>query len=75
MAISCDKSVFVGYRDRLESLHRAYVGVEVLAGMADIGSHHVAAVLAVINESLDDLIHDFGTLSVRGPSSGLHLVE
>lgn len=39
--------------DRLESLHAAYVGLEVLAGMSDgTESRHVAVVLAIINEAL-----------------------
>ena len=42
--------------DGLESLHSAYVGLEVLAGMADADSHHVASVLAVLNQAFLDRI-------------------
>lgn len=40
-------------RDALESLRDAYVGLEVLAGLADHGeSRHVAPVLSILNDSL-----------------------
>lgn len=46
--------------DRLESLHAAYVGLEVLAVSADyVQSCHVAAVLAVLNEAFEAHIDAF----------------
>lgn len=56
--------------DALESLHAAYVGLEVLAGMADTDSHHVASVLAVLNQALQDRIDGFSP-----KPSGLWLVD
>lgn len=45
--------------DRLETLHSAYVGLEVLAGIADVDSHHVANVLGILNEAFQTQIDGF----------------
>lgn len=56
--------------DGLESLHAAYVGLQVLSGIADIDSHHVAAILDVLNDALGRQISDFSP-----KPSGLRLVK
>lgn len=45
-------------KDRLETLHAAYLGLEVLAGFADIDSRHVASILHVLNDALLDSIEE-----------------
>lgn len=56
--------------DRLESLQAAYVGLEVLAALADTDSHHVANLLSVLNETFGRQIEDFAP-----KPAGLRLVE
>lgn len=42
--------------DALESLHSAYLGLEVLAGFSDVDSRHVASVLAILNQAFHQQI-------------------
>lgn len=56
--------------DRFESLHAAYVGLQVLAGEADTDSRHVAAVLDFLNQALSECLED-----VRPRPSCLRLVD
>lgn len=71
-------------RDSLFEIFAAYEGLELLAGLADAESRHVAPVLVVINGALSDWLarsfqaappRRFGPLSVldggrSGPSPG-----
>lgn len=56
--------------DCLESLHAAYVGLQVLSAYADTDSHHVAAILGVLNDALGRQIFD-----LTPKPSGLSLVK
>jgi len=72
-------------RDSLFEIFAAYEGVELLAGLADAESRHVAPVLLVINGALSDWLarsfqaapsRRFGSLSVldggrSGSASGV----
>jgi len=71
MAAQYDNTMSFSARERLQGLHSAYVGLEVLAGLADVDSHHVAAVLAVVNEALGQLVEGAGP---SRPGGGLRLV-
>lgn len=56
--------------DKLEEFYAAYVGLQVLAGVADADSQNVASVLAVLNQALERQIAEFAHRR-----SGLRLVE
>lgn len=58
--------------DRLENVHSAYLSVEVMAGYADIDSHHVSNLLLVLNEVLLECIEELRPrFEVSGSSSSL----
>lgn len=67
MATQHDSTLAFAVLQRLTDLHAAYVGLEVLSGIADTDSHHVAALLAVINADLERVIEEGGPLSRPGP--------
>jgi hypothetical protein len=73
MAIEHDNSMGIAMRVRLEELHSAYVGLQVLSGIADVDSHHVAAVMCIVNQSFADCLEACGPSSSPG-GSGLRLV-
>lgn len=56
--------------DCLESIHAAYVALEELSALAETDSHHVAAILGIINAAFD---HKLSDLSPKPP--GLSLVK
>lgn len=61
----------VSYLDRLNALQDAYIGLEVLSGLAsDADSRHSALVLAVINGAFVALVED-----IQGASRGSVQVE
>jgi len=55
--------------DCLESLHAAYVGLQVLSGIADVDSHHVAALLSVVNDVFERQIVDLSPPPYPFPSA------
>lgn len=60
-------------RMALDEFHSAYEGLEVLAGLADCDSRHVASVLFVLNRSLRVFIDS--SPPARSSKSSLHLVQ
>jgi hypothetical protein len=55
----------------LEALHLAYVGLEVLAGEADLDSHHVANAMAPVNFSFQDALGDLRKFILASDSLAL----